>query len=122
MRGDKELARMLSQAPKTFQMAADAALEQISARIARYAFWMCPYKTGYLRSTIYYQKAVGGFMGRSIGSWVLGAKAPYSTYVEFGTRYMEARPFMRNAFKMVQPDINKVLTEQILEYWRSNKA
>ena len=119
MRGDKELSKLLSQAPEIFQQAADKATEEIASRISRYAFFMCPYKTGFLRNSIYFQRKGGGYGGRSIPSWVVGAKAPYATYVELGTRYMEARPFMRNAFIMVQPDIPKIQKEQILAYWRS---
>lgn len=119
MKGDKDLSRLLSEAPKAFQLAADAAAEQVCQRIKLYAEWLCPVKTGYLRSTIYYARQGGGYGGRSIASFAVGAKAPYARYVEFGTRFMTPRMFMRNAFLMVRPDIVKIQNEQIMAYWRA---
>jgi len=51
------------------------------------AYNVCPVRTGYLRSTI--QFFVQGLRG------VLEATAHYAGFVEFGTRRMAARPFIR---------------------------
>lgn len=55
-------------------------------KIATAAKSLCPVRSGYLRSTIYSQ----------IQDWTLkvGASAHYAAYVEFGTRFMEARRFL----------------------------
>ena len=119
MRGDKELARLLSRAPEILRQASDNATEKIASRIVDNAKFNCPVKTGRLQKSIRYSKATGGFGGRSIGSWQIGAYTPYASFVEFGTRYMAGRYFVRNAFLMVQPDINRTLREQIRLYWRN---
>jgi len=51
------------------------------------AYSVCPVRTGYLRSTI--QFLVQGLRG------ILQATAEYAGFVEFGTRKMAARPFIR---------------------------
>jgi len=48
---------------------------------------LCPVLTGYLKSTIYV-KVSGHVM-------TFGATADYATYVEYGTIYMGAQPFLR---------------------------
>ena len=120
IKGDKELTRLLSKAPEIFQNAADRAGAELAARIANNAKIICPYKTGRLRNSIYYQRIGGSRGGSTIPAWAIGADTPYARFVEFGTRFMAARYFMRNAFLQVQPDINNVIREQIREYWRSN--
>lgn len=55
----------------------------------------CPVDTGALRSSIAYRVRVGMLsVVVSIGSNVM-----YATFVERGTRYMRARPFMRRGFR-----------------------
>ena len=62
-----------------------------------------------------------GFMRRSIGieyddfglTARVTARAEYAPYVEYGTRYMNAQPFMRPAFKSQEKrfidDLNKLM-------------
>lgn len=62
---------------------------------------LCPTRTGYLRSTIFAR----------IEDWFLkvGASAHYAAYVEFGTRFMEARRFLGRALELrMQALINAV--------------
>ena len=69
--------------------------------IANVARALCPVRTGYLRSTIF----------ATIEDWVLkvGASAHYAGYVEFGTRYMEARRFLSRAVELrMQALVNAV--------------
>lgn len=56
-----------------------------------------PIRTGYLRSTIY---AV-------VKDWVvsLGADASYAYFVEFGTRFMSAQPYMWPALEKYLPEL-----------------
>ena len=56
------------------------------------AWYLCPVKTGYLRSTIYAR----------IEGWILrlGASAHYARYVEFGTRFMKACRFLSRAVEL----------------------
>jgi HK97 gp10 family phage protein len=56
-----------------------------------------PVRTGYLRSTIY----------AKIKEWVaeIGADATYSYFVEFGTRYMQAQPYLYPAIQEHLPEL-----------------
>ena len=68
-----------------------------------------PVRTGYLRSTIY----------AKIQEWVaeIGAKATYALYVEFGTRYMRARPYLYPAIQEHLPRLEAIVSDAI-EYAR----
>lgn len=52
----------------------------------------CPVRTGFLRSTVNLIKS-----GGSNYRFALAAKAFYAVFVHDGTRFMPARPWMRNA-------------------------
>ena len=61
----------------------------------------CPVRTGRLRDSIC----------AKVRDWVLqlGATAPYAVYQEFGTRYIQARRFLRNAVELrMQSLINRI--------------
>jgi len=54
---------------------------------------LAPKRTGYLASTIF---------AKRIGEWAfkLGARAPYAIFVEFGTRFMQARRYLSRALEL----------------------
>jgi HK97 gp10 family phage protein len=54
---------------------------------------LAPKRTGYLASTVFAQK---------VGEWSfkLGARASYAFFVEFGTRFMQARRFLSRALEL----------------------
>ncbi len=64
-----------------------------------------PVRTGYLRSTIY----------AHIKEWVaeVGAEATYASYVELGTRYMSARPFLYPAIEKYLPELESLIVAAI---------
>jgi len=64
-----------------------------------------PVKTGYLRSTIYAR----------VQEWVvqIGAEATYALYVELGTRYMRARPYLWPAIQQYLPQLEQIIREAI---------
>lgn len=64
-----------------------------------------PVRSGYLRSTIY---AV-------VRDWVVhvGAAATYALFVELGTRYMQARPYLWPAIQQYLPELQKMIAEGI---------
>ena len=66
-------------------------------RVAEQASRNAPVRTGYLKSTIYAE----------IKDWVaeIGAKAAYSYFVEFGTRYMAAHSFIYPAVQQFLPEL-----------------
>jgi HK97 gp10 family phage protein len=64
-----------------------------------------PVRTGYLRSTIY----------AKIQEWIaeIGAEATYAMFVEFGTRYMRARPYLYPAIREYLPQLETIISEAI---------
>jgi HK97 gp10 family phage protein len=64
-----------------------------------------PVRTGYLQSTIYSQ----------VKDWVvrIGAEATYALFVEFGTRYMRAQPYIFPAVQKYLDQLEKMISEGI---------
>ena len=54
----------------------------------------------------------GGFTGENL-EWRVGPSTEYSAFIEFGTRYMRARPFMVPALEDERPRLIKAL-EQLM--------
>jgi HK97 gp10 family phage protein len=61
--------------------------------------------TGYLRSTIY----------AKIREWVaeIGADATYAFFVELGTKYMQAQPYLYPAIQQYLPELESVIVQAI---------
>jgi HK97 gp10 family phage protein len=80
-----------------------------AANVKALAKRIVPVRTGYLRSTIY----------AKIQGWVaqIGAEATYAMFVEFGTRYMRARPYLYPAIQQYLPQLEAIISEAI-EYAR----
>ena len=66
---------------------------------------LVPVRTGYLRSTIY----------AKVKEWVaeVGAEAAYALFVEFGTRYMQAHPFLHPAIQTHLPELESIIISAI---------
>lgn len=64
-----------------------------------------PVRTGYLKSTIY----------AKISEWVaeIGAEATYSLFVELGTRYMQAQPYLYPAIQEHLPRLEQIILEAL---------
>lgn len=64
-----------------------------------------PVKTGLLRDSVY----------AKVGDWVakVGADVSYAVFVEFGTRYMRARPFLFPAIQERLPCLESIICEAI---------
>ena len=64
-----------------------------------------PVVTGYLRSTIYAR----------VKEWVaeVGADAAYSAFVELGTKYMRAYPYLYPAIQQYIPELESVVVQAI---------
>ncbi len=76
---------------RLFGQALTKALEEIGLTAENYAKKACPVDTGRLRNSITHvarpsEKAV-----------YIGTNVEYGPYVELGTRYMKARPYLRPA-------------------------
>ncbi len=77
--------------------------EAVQAR----ALDLVPRRTGYLASTIY----------AIVKDWVaeVGAEADYAAFVEFGTRYMMAQPYLHPAIEENLPDLEAMIAAGIEE-------
>jgi HK97 gp10 family phage protein len=96
--GIPELRDKLDRLDQNMRAQVDEALDfEVQAMQTR-AQSLAPKRTGYLASTIFAQK---------VGDWSfkLGAKASYAFFVEFGTRFMQARRFLSRALELSMPGI-----------------
>jgi len=73
-------------------------LQTVGGLMRNYAYDMCPVRTGYLRSTIFF-KPVG------LLDFEFGATADYAVHQEFGTRFFAARPFIRPAIEAYREEL-----------------
>jgi len=66
---------------------------------------LVPVRTGYLQSTIY----------AKISEWVaeIGADATYALFVELGTKYMQAQPYLYPAIQEHLPQLEAIITSAI---------
>jgi len=73
--------------------------------VKAYAKQLAPVRTGRLRGSIY----------AKIQGWVaeIGAEAAYAMFVEFGTRYMHARPYLFPAIQENLPRLEQIISEAI---------
>lgn len=103
--GVEELAEKLSQLD-------NALFRRVHEQLLRWAFILretargyAPVRTGYLRSSIY----------ATVHDWVVqvGAKASYAIFVEFGTRYMRAKPYLTPALQQCLPELERMIIEAI---------
>jgi HK97 gp10 family phage protein len=76
-----------------------------AADVKAEAMRLVPVRTGYLRSTIY----------AKVQEWVVevGADATYALFVELGTKYMQAHPYLYPAIKEYLPQLESVVIAAI---------
>ncbi len=76
-----------------------------AADVKALAKQLVPVRTGHLRSSIY----------ASIKEWVaeIGAEAAYALFVELGTRYMKAQPYLYPAIQEHLPRLEQIILEAI---------
>ena len=97
----------LEAAPRRLRAVANCVVIQQMSMVTERARAIVPVRTGYLRSTIYSKKI--GFLG-----WEVGASAFYAGFVEFGTRYMRARPYLRPAVEEKMPLVREALKDALI--------
>lgn len=105
LRGVDELIKILNPGP--VQDAVKVVVQEHGAQLQGRAHRTAPKDTGELRRSIRLEFKESGLTAQ------VSATVPYAKYVEFGTRKMAARPFMKNALqhqgvKFVR-DIGRVL-------------
>jgi HK97 gp10 family phage protein len=96
-RGDK-FAQMERRAkPEAAKIASEAAT--VTASVARQ---LAPVDTGAMRDSIYVEQ-------KGETRFTVGVKESYATYVEHGTVYQDAQPFLRPAFEFGRKDFEAAL-------------
>ncbi|MFA5363695.1 MAG: HK97-gp10 family putative phage morphogenesis protein [Candidatus Bathyarchaeia archaeon] len=90
-------ARMTEQVQRQLREWAEAVKVSAEKRV--------PVRTGNLRNSIY----------AKVTDWVaeVGADATYAVAVEFGTRYMRARPFLFPSVQEALPQLESVISQAI---------
>jgi HK97 gp10 family phage protein len=103
--GVEEFKRAVQQFDSAMQRQVHEQLEKWAMDVKEYAKALAPVRTGYLRSSIYAE----------IQEWVaeIGAEASYALFVEFGTRYMQARPYLFPAVDEYLPELERIILEAI---------
>lgn len=88
------------------------AIENWTGRVLRMAVQVAqglvPVRRGFLRASIYAQKS--GF-----ARWEFGASMHYAGFVEGGTRFMAARPYMRPAMNMVRERFSREIVPEVVD-------
>jgi HK97 gp10 family phage protein len=87
------------------------ALTRVTVQVATTAKRLCPVDTGRLRSSIGFDviRDERGLVGR-VGSGIGPVSEPvlYAAFVEYGTRFMDAQPYLRPALTSVLGRLNGV--------------
>jgi HK97 gp10 family phage protein len=80
-------------------------LDSWAADVKAQAVKNAPMVTGYLRSTIY----------AKVKDWAvdIGADATYALFVELGTRYTRAQPYLFPAIQQYLPELEAVIVSAI---------
>lgn len=97
----------LAAAPHELRVVANRVCDEEMAKVTERAKELAPVRTGRLRNSIYRRKT--GFLG-----WEVGAAVYYAGFVEFGTRYMRARPFLRPAVEEKLPETREELKDALM--------
>jgi HK97 gp10 family phage protein len=105
--GVEEFQRAMQQFDSGMQRYVHRQLASWAADVKALAKQLAPVRTGHLRSSIY----------AKIQEWIaeIGAEATYALFVEFGTRYMQAQPYLYPAIQEYLPQLEQIICEAIDE-------
>ncbi|MEM3626439.1 MAG: HK97 gp10 family phage protein [Candidatus Bathyarchaeia archaeon] len=105
--GIEEFKQAMQQFDSGMQRHVHRQLVSWAADVKALAKQLAPIRTGYLRQSIY----------AKIQWWVveIGAEATYAMFVEFGTRYMQAQPFLYPAIQEYLPQLEQIICSAIDE-------
>ena len=103
--GVEEFKQAMQTFDSSMQKHVRGQLESWAEHVKALAKQLVPVRTGYLRSTIY----------AKIREWVaeIGAEATYALFVEFGTRYMRARPYLFPAVRENLPRLERIICDAL---------
>ncbi|MEM2122911.1 MAG: HK97 gp10 family phage protein [Candidatus Bathyarchaeia archaeon] len=95
-----DVLQRLAKKNEQYRKALSEELDRVASGIEAAAKQLVPIRTGYLWSTIFHRTE--GLTAR------VGAAAHYAVYVEFGTRYVSARPYLRPALEAYRQDLREL--------------
>jgi HK97 gp10 family phage protein len=103
--GIEEFKQAMQQFDSGMQRHVHRLLASWAADVKALAKQLAPVRTGHLRSSIY----------AKIQEWVaeIGAEATYAIFIEFGTRYMQAQPYLYPAIQEHLPRLEQIICEAI---------
>jgi HK97 gp10 family phage protein len=105
LEGAENLQHALQSLDNTLQQNIQQQLERWAMEAREYARTLAPVRTGRLRSGVYAKTS--GWEAQ------IGAEASYAIFVEFGTRHMQAQPFLRPAVEEYMPRLEEMLVEAL---------
>jgi len=105
LEGVEEFKQAMQQFDSGIQRCVHRQLASWAADVKALAKQLAPVRTGHLRSSIY----------AKISEWVaeIGAEATYALFVELGTRYMQAQPYLYPAIQEHLPQLEAIICEAI---------
>lgn len=105
LEGVEEFKAAMQRFDSAMQESVHVRLESWVADVKALAQQLVPVKTGRLRNSIY----------AKIQEWTMevGAEADYALFVEFGTRYMQERPYLFPAIHEHLPRLEQIICEAI---------
>jgi HK97 gp10 family phage protein len=103
--GVKEFQNAMQNFDSATQRHVYSVLASWAADVKAQAMRTVPVRTGHLRSTIY----------ATVKDWVvnIGADATYASFVELGTRYMQAQPYLWPAIQQYLPELEQLVKDAI---------
>lgn len=96
LKGLDKFIRQVEQKQRTVRLVVDAELRRSANRVERKAKILAPVDTGWLRTQIYNEQ-------QKLLHYRVTSPALYSVYLELGTRYMSAQPFLDPALRAEWP-------------------
>ena len=103
--GVEEFVAAMERFDSGMQRRVHSQLVSWAADVKALARQLVPVRSGHLRSTIY----------AKIQEWVaeVGAEATYALFVEFGTRFMRARPYLYPAIHEHLPRLEQIICDAL---------
>lgn len=105
LKGVEEFKKAVEKLDSAMQRQIHEQLAKWAANVKDAAKQLAPVRTGYLRSSLYAE--IQGWTAK------IGAEASYAGFVEFGTRYMQARPYIYPALQRHLPQLEQIILEAL---------
>ena len=105
LEGVEEFKKAVEKLDSAMQRQIREQLAKWAANVKDAAKQLAPVRTGYLRSSLYAE--IQGWTAK------IGAEASYAGFVEFGTRYMQARPYIYPALQRHLPQLEQIILEAL---------